>query len=191
MTDLEREIATLRERRNALDEVVADTSRDDGDRNTAVHASEAIAKKLLVLGGLRAKELAGETISPQEIDAALGRAKPETPKPVRRAKWTDAALSNKFEQVVETFTAVKNYVDGLQDEVEAVVKEIGKRLKALEARPDLKYCGTWDGASQFNEGNFVTHRGSLWACKAETRTEPGTSSDWQLAVKSGERRDAR
>lgn len=189
MSELEREIATLRQRRNELDEVVVDTSRDDGDRNIAVHASDAIAKKLLVLGGLRAKELAGETVTQAEIDIALGRAKPEKPKPAQRTIWTDAELNKFVDQISELFPAIKKYVDDLQKEVEGVVVQIGKRLKALEERPELAYKGTWDGATQFNEGNFATHQGSLWACKASTRTEPGTSSDWQLAVKKG--RDAR
>lgn len=41
---MEKEIAALRQRRDELNEVVVDTSRDEGDRHTAVHASDAIEK---------------------------------------------------------------------------------------------------------------------------------------------------
>jgi hypothetical protein len=87
------------------------------------------------------------------------------------------------------FDAVKSYVDGSFEEIETWVRELQGRLKELESRPAFKYCGTFSGDQEYNPGNFVTHSGSLWSCRQSTRTEPGTSADWQLAVKKG--RDAR
>lgn len=183
MSYLEKEIARLRQHRDELDEVVVDTSRDDGDRNIAIHASDKIAKKLLALGRLHANELTGETVTQAEIDEALGRVKPaEKQKRVQR-KWTDAAIDKIVDQINDAFPAVKKYVDDLQEEVAGVVGAIGKRLKALEARPSMQYRGTFDGSEQYNPGDCVTDGGSVWYCQNLTRSRPGSSSDWKLCVK--------
>lgn len=60
------------------------------------------------------------------------------------------------------------------------------RIAALEGeRKGFYYRGTWGEGESYDEGDFVTDHGSMWACLAPTTTRPGTSDAWQLAVKSG------
>lgn len=77
----------------------------------------------------------------------------------------------------------------IRDFLDSTVTTLQERIRQLEDRPTLKYAGLWNEHQQFNEGEFVTDHGSLWFCKATTRTRPGASKDWQLAVKRG--RDAK
>lgn len=73
----------------------------------------------------------------------------------------------------------------IEASIAKAIEPLARRIDELEARPSLKYCGVWDENTQFNEGDFVTDHGALWHCKASTRARPGTSGDWQLAVKRG------
>jgi hypothetical protein len=72
----------------------------------------------------------------------------------------------------------------LRDAINAAVMPLRDRIAELEARPALKYCGVWS-EGVYQEGHFVSHGGSLWACKRATLGKPGQSDDWQLAVKRG------
>lgn len=67
--------------------------------------------------------------------------------------------------------------------------ELCARIAALEARPVIEYDDIWQPDKSYRVGQLVTYRGSLWACRATTTTQPGTSKDWRLAVKRG--RDAK
>lgn len=69
------------------------------------------------------------------------------------------------------------------------IAELEKRIADLEARPQMQYRGIWNADTQNNAGDFVTHGGSMWFARRSTRTRPGSSDDWQLAVKHG--KDAR
>ena len=78
---------------------------------------------------------------------------------------------------------------GVADAVNPVLRRLEDRIAELEARPLLKYVGTWNHGA-YKTGEFVTHQGSLWHCERATTASPGTGSpDWKLAVKKG--RDAR
>lgn len=88
---------------------------------------------------------------------------------------------------------VIDYVGLLADKFVDAIEHIDKlnaRIKVLEARPELKYCGVWSADKVFGQGNFVTDSGSLWhASRANIGERPGSGDAWQLAVKKG--RDAR
>ncbi|MEQ8813546.1 MAG: hypothetical protein RLO51_16815 [Thalassobaculum sp.] len=72
------------------------------------------------------------------------------------------------------------------------LKALRDRVTELEARPVLKYVGTWNADTQFNPGEFCTDKGSLWHCNEPTRQRPGDGPAWRLAVKAGrDGRDAR
>ena len=59
------------------------------------------------------------------------------------------------------------------------------RVAALEKKPSVKFCGTWDREKTYETGSAVVHHGGLWICKAETNGEPSKDFvGWQLAVKS-------
>jgi HK97 family phage prohead protease len=69
---------------------------------------------------------------------------------------------------------------------DAKIKSLHDEITRLQA--EHKYFGVWTAGS-YMEHNSVTHKGSLWIALADTEGEPGTTEDWQLAVKRG--RDAR
>jgi hypothetical protein len=80
----------------------------------------------------------------------------------------------------------------IRDYVLDAVRPLHDRIKVLEARPNLKYCGTWAADKVYGVGNFVTDGGSIWhAQRASIGERPGTSpaDAWLLAVKKG--KDAR
>jgi hypothetical protein len=92
----------------------------------------------------------------------------------------------------------------LRTVLRAIGRFVGDRIAPLRQRIDelekrqaqcqLKYMGVWSHDQYYQEGNFVTHAGSLWCClKAQTMERPGSCADWQLAVKRGHdaRADAR
>lgn len=80
----------------------------------------------------------------------------------------------------EGFESVKGYVDRSFAAFEA-------RIEALEARPTMKYTGTWE-AREYQPGNVVTDGGSMWHCERKTQLRPGDNDAWRLCVKRG--RDA-
>lgn len=59
----------------------------------------------------------------------------------------------------------------------------------LAAMPIILYKGVWHPDVEYLPGHLVTFGGSGWHCDKATRTKPGTSDDWTLAIKKG--RDAR
>lgn len=68
--------------------------------------------------------------------------------------------------------------------------DLERRLAALERRLESErkgfyYRGTYAEGESYEEGDFVTDHGSMWACLTATKARPGTSDDWQLAVKAG------
>lgn len=81
------------------------------------------------------------------------------------------------------FEAVKKYCDKHFGEFEA-------RLAKLEARPELKFCGSHQRALTYARGSIVNHDGSCWIALRQVEGErPGEGQAWQLLVKKGQ--DAR
>lgn len=73
---------------------------------------------------------------------------------------------------------------------DARLAALEERIAVLEARPSVKYLGIWTDGDEYRDGDFVTDRGSLWACcRDRTTARPGENDDWQLAAKRG--RDGR
>lgn len=77
--------------------------------------------------------------------------------------------------------------------LEERISGLEKRITELEARPSVKYLGIWTEGDRYADSDFVTDRGSLWACcRTGTTARPGDNDDWQLAAKRGrDGRDAR
>jgi hypothetical protein len=66
------------------------------------------------------------------------------------------------------------------------VAELDDAVAALEARKSLFYAGVWEADESYEEGDFVTDRGSLWHANRATSARPGDGSGaWTLAVKRG------
>jgi hypothetical protein len=69
------------------------------------------------------------------------------------------------------------------------IAALERRLAVLEARPELKYVGTYSDREHYAVGNLVTSSGSLWYCHIACEgIRPGTSNHFQLVAKRG--RDA-
>ena len=69
------------------------------------------------------------------------------------------------------------------------VEKLAKLVQQIERRESsraMAYRGIWDSSvTDYAEGDYVTHAGGLWHANQATRAKPGTSDDWQLAVKRG------
>ena len=65
------------------------------------------------------------------------------------------------------------------------IAALERHIAALEARPTMRYRGVWSAEQPYNEGEFCTDHGSIFYCRTATRARPGTSANWQLAVKRG------
>jgi hypothetical protein len=78
-----------------------------------------------------------------------------------------------------------------REALEAKIDVLEARIKELEERPTIKYCGVWRDDATYDEGNAVTKSGSLWIARLNhIQSEPGNDGGvgWTLAVKRG--RDA-
>ena len=65
-----------------------------------------------------------------------------------------------------------------------------RKVQQLEARPQLKYSGTWKHNDEYAENSLVSHSGSLFIATIKSKgLRPGDGSAWKLCVKRG--RDAR
>ena len=59
------------------------------------------------------------------------------------------------------------------------------RLDEIEARPVVKYCGTFT-PGRYIENSLVTRAGSLWCATTDTDDVPGEGrTDWLRVVKRG------
>ncbi|CAN5268249.1 hypothetical protein BH23GEM2_BH23GEM2_14870 [soil metagenome] len=92
------------------------------------------------------------------------------------------------ERVAELETRAAAGADVPAIELDGRTLRIGNTTTCL---PIPLYVGSWRaGDVSYARGDFVTHGGSMWHCHVSgTHDRPGTSADWQLAVKSG--RDGR
>ena len=69
---------------------------------------------------------------------------------------------------------------------DAHVLELNERLKALEQRNTLSYCGVFRTGCYYEKHDCVTHQGSLWIASEGTAEKPGDgATPWRLAVKRG------
>ena len=80
-------------------------------------------------------------------------------------------------------TAINDTIKGPQ--VAGRILQLEARIAALEAKPSVKFTGTWERGKSYSIGDATTHHGGLWICQAETTGEPSKDfTSWRLAVKS-------
>ncbi len=93
-------------------------------------------------------------------------------------KFTDGALSGMVR-------AMGSVTAGLLGEV----ARLEQRLAAVEGRKMMSYKGVYAAGHAYEEGDAVTHRGSMWVCCSPTSGAPGeigaASGCWRLAVRKG------
>lgn len=93
------------------------------------------------------------------------------------------AVASLAAQVAEFSAAVRE----ARAEIEATQKRVREAVSAELARaPIPTYKGVFDREADYQAGDMVTHKGSVWHCNAAVAGEaPGASSTWTLAVKCG------
>lgn len=65
-------------------------------------------------------------------------------------------------------------------------KSDGTKIEKSVKLPTMLYRGVYEDEKSYEKGDCVTHDGSMWVCKSDTSTKPGTEGcDWQLSVKRG------
>ena len=70
--------------------------------------------------------------------------------------------------------------------VQGRIEQLEARIAALEQKPFVKFCGTWQHDTAYEAGAAVVHHSALWICRQGTRGEPSKDfTSWQLAVKRG------
>jgi hypothetical protein len=138
----------------------------------------------------------------RHVEALMEGIAPEIKAYVETAVWPLKRSLGSMESIVQTAVApLKQRIESL----EAMLRGEEKITKTIRTRRDangqlvadvyesegtaIKYRGIWNADNQYNEGDFVTDKGSMWCCLASTRLRPGSNQDWQLAVKRG--RDAK
>src|SRR5262245_29868582 len=73
--------------------------------------------------------------------------------------------------------------DGTPVEIRDAAGQVASPVLTL---PALLYRGVWLDGSPYEEGDVVTHDGSLWIAKAATTRRPGDGqTEWQMAVRRG------
>jgi hypothetical protein len=97
-----------------------------------------------------------------------------------------AAYAKTSKQRSSDAVLIDAIMGAIGEELRPILKKLGERLDALEARPQMKYCGVYAAHTDYVEGNTVTDSGSLWHCNQPTRSRPGeVAGVWTLAVKRG------
>ena len=90
------------------------------------------------------------------------------------------------EQIEESLG--REIADIIRQHVAAATDLLRDRIRSLEARPPLKYCGVWVAGKTYPENSLVTKGGSLWIAKQTTAAFPGGGAEpgsWQLCVRRG------
>jgi hypothetical protein len=76
--------------------------------------------------------------------------------------------------------------------VESRVKPLRERIEELEGKQKhWTYRGVYQSGETYHEGNFATSDGSLFACRCDTITKPGTDETRTLCCNAERTRDDR
>src|SRR5262245_39561868 len=76
----------------------------------------------------------------------------------------------------------------LEAYTESKVAPLLRRIEELEQAKPLRDAGVWRHGTRYQIGDVVSHRGTLWSCKAPTSIDaPGDGNTaWRLMVKHAE-----
>jgi len=76
-------------------------------------------------------------------------------------------------------------------ELEVQIKALSARVQELEARPSLKYLGTWKEGKTYSVGTFITDGGAVWYANASTTSRPvkTPTGAWRSRVPASQRQD--
>jgi hypothetical protein len=83
--------------------------------------------------------------------------------------------------------AIKNVLRDKFAQIDTRLDELGALIANTKS---MQYRGIFAAGTPYDEGDTVTHGGSLWHCNQLTKDRPGEgAAAWTLAVKRG--RDGR
>ena len=104
-------------------------------------------------------------------------------RPAPAAKPTQR-VARDAESTPVTMRMLKALMSEMGDGVGSRLRSLSERIRVLEQRPaGMRYSGTW-APGEYAKDQAVTMSGGLWVAKETTTDRPGTSNQWQLAVKS-------
>ena len=105
---------------------------------------------------------------------------------ITKAKFPDGSL---VERPMPQFTradswgAFRKFMDAHEGKTPKIEKALANESTA-SAEGLMRWAGTWKEGTSYSTGQTVNHASSLWVCLKDTVDKPGTSSSWQLMVKS-------
>ena len=85
----------------------------------------------------------------------------------------------------EIADAIVDTLKGVLASRDATIAALAERLAAIEQKPHVKFCGTWQPGALHEPGDAVVRSGGLWVCVKPTSGEQWDHGAWQLAVKRG------
>lgn len=99
-----------------------------------------------------------------------------------RCNALEARINRLEAAAVGGFNGVPDeFWDGLGDLIREFVDKkcapLLQKIKTLEDRPQLKYCGIWTAGNTYQENSLVTRDGSLWIAKRNTAAYPGGGAE--------------
>ena len=102
-------------------------------------------------------------------------------------EWDDLIAKYKHKPVTHgTLGVVVDELYGLLKQQKTTIAALTARIKTLESRPALKWCGIHVDGQPYQEGQLVTKVGGLGLATEPTTFTPGTAgSGWRLIVKRG------
>lgn len=102
-----------------------------------------------------------------------------------------AERDTQIDGLLRELAQAKNECQELRQALEVTQKQVRDEIGAALARaPIPTYKGVFDRDADYQAGDMVTHKGSVWHCNAAVSGEaPGGGEAWTLAVKCG--RDGR
>jgi hypothetical protein len=103
----------------------------------------------------------------------------------RSEKSQVAQLRAELAEVRREIAALKQFKKAVIPGVGDVLRLVRKEIEATIP----KYRGVHQIGASYQKNDMATRGGGLWICTRSTTGTPGASSDWTLAVKSGQRGD--
>ena len=133
---------------------------------------------------MTAAELDGSTKSPaRSLGRGTARSTIDPTRPAPAAKPAQR-VARDAESPPVTMRMFKALMSEMGDGVGGRFRSLSERIRVLEQRPaGMRYSGTW-APGEYAKDQAVTMSGGLWVAKETTTDRPGTSNQWQLAVKS-------
>jgi hypothetical protein len=109
------------------------------------------------------------------------------------ARWRQEDIALEAAETVQAqeLHELRQRVASLEQVVRPMIQQRGifdtmhARLHALEQRPAVQYRGVFDETRQYQQGDMVSHNGSVWHCNsacAGQRPHPPPTGPWRSSM---------